>query len=376
MHFFSRTDQSVLGRWWWTVDRSLLALLAVLITFGVVMVVAASPSVAMRINLNQYHFIIRHLIVLVPSIAVMVGISFFNIKSVWRLSALMLITCLVMLVYVLGFGMEIKGAQRWIHLPGFSLQPSEFAKPSFLVVAAWFIAKKKENGKFPGTKIAAALYGVLATLLVMQPDIGMTFVVTVCFVTIIFLAGLPLRIIAMLVIVAISGVLLAYFSLPHVQKRVDVFLDPAKGDSYQIDQSLDAFRQGGLLGTGPGQGNVKLSIPDVHADFIFSVVGEEFGLLFVVLLVVLYGLIIFRGFNKSMESDNVFVILSVGGLLTMFGIQALIHMGSALSLLPTKGMTLPFVSYGGSSLLSISIAMGMVLALTRRQARATIARAV
>lgn len=374
MSYFSRTDKSLLARWWWTVDRGLLALLGVIIIFGIVLVTAASPPVAMRIGLDQYHFVIRHLVVLVPSIVIMLGISLLDLRDIWRLASVMLLGCFGALVFVLIFGMEIKGAQRWIHLPGFSLQPSEFAKPAFIVVAAWLIAQQKDRPEFKGSKIVAGLYGALVSLLVLQPDMGMTFVVTASFVTIIFLAGLPFRIIFLLLIFAVGAAIMAYFSLSHVQSRVDRFLDPSSGDTFQIEKSLDAFRNGGILGTGPGQGTVKLNIPDAHADFIFSVAGEELGLFFVVILVALYGYLLVRGFNRIIDSENMFVILAVGGLLTMFGLQALIHMGSALSLLPTKGMTLPFISYGGSSLLSMSVAMGMVLALTRRQTRSGIAQ--
>lgn len=374
MSFFSRTDKSLLARWWWTVDRGLLALLIIIMIFGVILVVAASPSVAMRIGLDQYHFVLRHVIVLGPSFLMMLALSLLDIKQIWRVAVIMLAGSFLALIYVLGFGAEIKGAQRWIHLPGFSLQPSEFAKPAFIVVAAWFIALQKDKPEFAGTKIAAVLYGVLASLLVLQPDMGMTFIVTSCFMAMIFLAGLPFRIIFLLLIFAIAAATLAYFSLSHVQSRVDRFLHPESGDTFQIEKSLEAFRQGGVFGTGPGQGSVKLNIPDVHADFIFSVAGEELGLFFVIILVGLYGYVLVRGFNRVIDSENMFVILSVGGLLTMFGLQALVHMGSALHLLPTKGMTLPFISYGGSSLLSMSIAMGMVLALTRRQTRSGIAQ--
>jgi len=375
MGYFSRTNKSLVARWWWTVDRGLLAMIAIIITYGVVLVMAASPPVAMRIGLDEYHFFFRHMIVLVPSILLMLGISLLDIRNIWRLAAVMLAGSFVCLVYVLGFGMEIKGAQRWIHLPGFSLQPSEFAKPAFIVVAAWFVAKQKDKPDFAGTKIAAILYGVLASLLILQPDMGMTFIVTSCFVAIIFMAGLPLRIIALLLGFAIIAATVAYFSLSHVQSRVDRFLDPDSGDTFQIEKSLEAFKNGGVFGTGPGQGSVKLKIPDAHADFIFAVAGEELGLFFVVILVGLFCAVIIRGFNRVMDSENMFVILAAGGLLTMFGLQALVHMGSALSLLPTKGMTLPFISYGGSSLLSMSVAFGMILALTRRQTRSAIAQA-
>lgn len=375
MTFFSRTNKSFLSRWWWTVDRGLLALISAIIIFGVVLVMAASPPVAMRIGLDEYHFFIRHLIVLIPSVVIMLVISLLDIRNVWRLAAVMLVGSLLCLIYVLGFGMEIKGAQRWIHLPGFSLQPSEFAKPAFIVVVAWFIAKQKDKQDYPGTKIAAVIYGVLASLLVLQPDMGMTFIVTACFIAIIFMAGLPFRIIFLLVGFAVSAATAAYFTLSHVQSRVDRFLNPKSGDTFQIEKSLEAFKNGGIFGTGPGQGTVKLNIPDAHADFIFSVAGEELGLFFVIVIVALYGAVLLKGFNRIMDSENMFVILAAGGLLTMFGLQALVHMGSALSLLPTKGMTLPFISYGGSSLLSMSVAFGMVLALTRRHTRTGIAQA-
>lgn len=374
MSFFSRTDKSLLARWWWTVDRVQLALLIALMIIGIVLVVAASPAVATRIGLGQYHFVLRHFIVLIPSFCIMVGLSLLDTRQIWRVACVLLAGSFIALIYVLAFGMEIKGAQRWIHLPGFSLQPSEFAKPAFIVVAAWFIALHKDKPSFPGTKIAAVIYGVLASLLVLQPDMGMTFVVTACFMSMIFIAGLPFRIILLLLVFAVCAAAMAYFSLSHVQSRVDRFLDPESGDTYQIEKSLEAFQNGGLFGTGPGQGTVKLSIPDAHADFIFSVAGEELGLFFIIILIGLYGYIIVRGLNRIQDSENMFVILASGGLLTMLGLQTLIHMGSSLHLLPTKGMTLPFISYGGSSLLSMSIAMGMVLALTRRQTRSGIAQ--
>lgn len=374
MTLFSRTDQTVLGRWWWTVDRGLLAVFLALAGIGVVLVAAASPPVAERIGLDQYHFVKRHMILLVPSLSMMLGLSLLGIKHIRRTAFILLIASLFAMVGVLIFGMEIKGAQRWLHLPGFSLQPSEFAKPAFIVTAAWLMAKGRDRPEFPGMWIAAGLYAVVAGLLLLQPDFGMTFVVTCCFLAMIVLAGLPLRIVAGLGVLALLASVLAYFTFAHVQSRIDRFLDPAAGDSYQVEKSLEAFANGGLIGTGPGQGTVKLSLPDAHADFIFSVAGEELGFVFILILISLYGYVLVRGFNRIMDSDNMFVILGAGGLLTMFGLQTLIHMGSALHLLPAKGMTLPLVSYGGSSLLAISIATGMLLALTRKKARAGIAR--
>ncbi len=371
---FSRTDQSVLGRWWWTVDRGMLAALLTLVIFGVVLVAAASPPVAERIGLDSYHFVKRHLVILVPAMVIMFGTSLLSPRNVWRVASIALVGGIFALVIVLFTGTEIKGAQRWIHLPGLSLQPSEFVKPAFAVVGAWFIARQKENPAFPGGKITAGLFLLIITLLLLQPDLGMTFVTGCIYGALIFLAGLPLSIVAVLVVVGVLGLVASYFAFDHVHSRVDRFFDPSSGDSYQVQKSLEAFQNGGLLGTGPGQGTVKLGLPDAHADFIFAVAGEELGFVFVGALLLVFGFILLRGFNRVLDQNDMFAVLATGALLTMFGIQAFIHMGSSTHLLPAKGMTLPFVSYGGSSLLAISWTMGMVLALTRRQVRASIAR--
>lgn len=374
MSIFTRTDKSMLGSWWWTVDRVTLTVLLIIAVIGIMLVAAASPPVALRIGVDANHFTIRHLIVLVPALAAMVGISMLSLQQVWRLSVLVFAGSVIAMVLVLFIGEEIKGAQRWIHLPGFSLQPSEFVKASFVVVSAWFIARQKEKASIPGFGIAIGLYGVVVGLLLLQPDMGMTFVISCCFFAVIFLAGLPFRWIALLGTLAIGAAFAAYYGFDHVRSRVDRFLDPASGDTYQIDKSLAAFQNGGVFGTGPGQGTVKQTIPDAHADFIFAVAGEELGMLAALLIVALFACILVRGYNRIMDTDNLFVILASGGILTMFGLQALVNMGSTLSLMPTKGMTLPFISYGGSSLLASGIAMGMLLALTRRQGRSGIAR--
>ncbi len=375
MNLFTRTDRSIFGRWWWTVDRGMLTGILSIIAFGAVLVAAASPPVAERIGLNQYHFIQRHLILLVPALAIMIGVSMLEVRNIWRLSTIVLAGGLLLMVFILFSGSEVKGAQRWIQLPGFSLQPSEFVKPAFAVVAAWLIAKHKEKPEFPANLICAGMYLLVVTLLLLQPDLGMTLVVTGVLTAQIFLAGLPFR---YLIVFALGAVVLlvgAYFTFDHVHSRIDRFLDPASGDNYQVEKSLEAFQNGGLLGTGPGQGTVKLSIPDAHADFIFAVAGEELGFVFVAVLISLFGFILLRGFNRLIDCGNLFVVLAAGGLLSMIGLQTLVHMGSSVNLLPTKGMTLPFISYGGSSLLSSALAMGMVLALTRKSARSGIARA-
>lgn len=374
MSFFSRTDKSLLGSWWWTVDRVTLALILTLCIFGVMLVAAASPPVAERNDDPANYFTIRHIIFMVPTIIFLIGLSMANLQQVWRAALVFTGIALFCMLLVPFVGTEVKGATRWLKLGPLSLQPSELIKPAFIVVAAWLIARQKENPKFKGIFFAIGLYVVIIALLLLQPDMGMTFVVTVSFFAVIFLAGLPFRWIVLLMVLALGASLAAYSTFDHVQSRIDRFINPESGDTYQIDRSLRAFQHGGLFGTGAGQGTVKLTIPDAHADFIFSVAGEELGMIVTVLLVGLYGYIIVRGYNRIMDTDNIFVILASGGILTMFGLQALVNMGSAVHLLPTKGMTLPFISYGGSSLLSCGIAMGMLLALTRRQGRSGIAR--
>lgn len=369
MSLFSRTDKSLLGQWWWTVDHSILAACLTLAVIGVIMVATASPPVAEHLNLGSYYFLKRHVMLLIPAMMVMVGVSLLTPRQLWRLSSLIFAGAIVAMIMTLFIGMEIKGARRWLHIAGFSLQPSEFVKPAFAIAAAWFMAQHKKNDHMGGTLIAVGLFGMSATLLMMQPDFGMTFVLAVIFCIQIFLAGLPLRYVVIMGGCLLVGVIFVYFTFGHVQSRVDRFLNPQSGDNYQVEQSLEAFRQGGLVGKGPGQGTVKLALPDAHADFIFSVAGEEMGLVVVLVIVGLFAFIMLRGFGRLMEQDDIFNVLAAGGLLTMVGVQAFIHMGSALNVLPAKGMTLPLISYGGSSVLGIGYALGALLALTRKKKR-------
>ena len=371
---FDRTNKSVLAQWWWTVDRTMLAAILGLVAFGIALIVTASPSVAVRIKLDDTHFIIRHIAVVIPTVFIMLAISMLNHKNIRRLGTIVCASGIALMMIIPFVGMDIKGAQRWIHIPGFSLQPSEFVKPSFAIVAAWLIAYQKRVATFPGYIMCAGLFLLVISLLMIQPDFGMTMVVTCMFAAQIFLAGLPFRYFIIIFVMGVMGVTAVYYSLDHVRSRFDRFLDPSSGDTFQIDKSLDAFASGGLFGTGPAQGTISHTIPDAHADFIFSVAGEELGLLFTLVIVALYLGILMRGFNRLMESNDMFVVLAVGGILSMFGLQAFVHMGSSLHLLPTKGMTLPFISYGGSSTLSMGFALGVVLGLTRRDVRKSIAR--
>jgi cell division protein FtsW len=331
--------------------------------------------VATRIGAAPTHFITRHIIFAVPAAAIMIAVSVMSHQMIRRLGSIVFVTAAFLMVLVPFVGADIKGAQRWIPVFGFSLQPSEFIKPAFAIMTAWLIAHQKQSGNIPGYILSASLYGLVVLLLLVQPDFGMTVVVTCIFIAQAFLAGLPFRYLVMVGLFSAVAVVCIYFTFGHVQSRIDRFMNPdGSADTYQVDRSLEAFANGGLLGTGPGQGTVKNTIPDAHADFIFSVFAEEFGMVLTLCLVGLYGFILLRGFSRLMETGDLFVILAAGGILCMFGMQAFVHMGSSLHLLPTKGMTLPFISYGGSSIIAMGFSMGVVLGLTRRESKRTIAR--
>lgn len=366
---FSRADTSVLGRWWWTVDRWTLAALLALIGFGYIMMLAASPAVAERIGASSRHmFFIKQVAYLMMATALMVSVSLLSPRGVRRLALMGFAVALALTAATLVMGVEIKGARRWLPIPALSLQPSEFLKPFFAVVAAWLIAEGKAPGsRVWGATIAIGLYGVIAVILKGQPDIGMLIVISAVLFAQFFVAGLNLFLVGGMAGLGVVAAFGAYMMFPHVQSRVQRFLDPSSGDSYQVSVAMEAFANGGLLGRGPGEGRVKNVLPDAHADFVFAVAGEEFGMVICLVILALFAFVVVRGLMRLLAENDLFVMLAGTGLLTQFGLQAFVNMASTLHLIPTKGMTLPFVSYGGSSVLAIAIGMGMLLALTRRR---------
>jgi cell division protein FtsW len=364
---FARIDQRPVARWWWTVDRWSLGALALLIGFGAVMSMAASPAVAERLGYAPLHFAERHLVTVPVALAIMILVSLLPPRTVRRVALIGFAIAVALLALTFVVGVEIKGARRWINLPGLSLQPSEFVKPTFIVVAAWLFAEQKERPGFPGNAISMVLFAGLIAMLIKQPDLGMAVVVALVWFAQFFMAGLRLYWVAAGTIAGVGGFVGAYLWLPHVTSRINRFLDPAAGDSYQVNRSMEAFANGGWWGKGPGEGTVKDVLPDAHADFVFAVAGEEFGLVVCVLIVAVFAFIVLRGFSRLLQEGNFFVVLSATGLLIQFGLQAIINMASTLHLIPTKGMTLPFLSYGGSSMLALALGMGMMLALTRRR---------
>lgn len=364
---FTRADTSILGQWWWTVDRWSLAAIAALMAFGALLAAASSPAVASRIGLDEFYFIKRHFMLLPVAIAMILAVSAMTPTQVRRMAVIAFLGCIVLLAATLLLGTEIKGARRWLSIAGFSLQATEFVKPMFAVVAAWLFSEAARDPRFPGRLICTGLFATVIALVIAQPDLGQAVVITGVWMAQFFLAGLPMWLVAGLVVLGVSGLIGSYFTLSHVASRIDRFIDPKSGDTYQIERSIEAFSSGGLFGRGPGEGQVKQVLPDAHADFVFAVAGEELGLFVALFIVTLFAFIVLRGMTRAMSEQNLFIMLAVSGLLVQFGLQALINMGSSLQLIPTKGMTLPFISYGGSSLLGVALGLGMTLALTRRR---------
>ncbi len=370
----ARTDNSVLGRWWWTVDRATLSAIFMLIGFGYVLVLAASPAVATRIGASRDMFILKQVVFLAIAGLIVIATSVLSPRNIRRLALLGCLVALAATALTLVHGMEIKGARRWISLPLMSVQPSEFLKPCFAVTTAWLLTEgRRTQGlarrAFPGHVAAFGVLAIIVVLLKSQPDIGMLSVILCVFLVQLFIDGLPLVLVGVGV-GALGGAFgFAFVVFPHVRSRVERFVHPQKGDHYQIDTALAAFSHGGLLGRGPGEGRVKDLLPDAHADFVFAVAGEEFGMILCLVIILTFLFIVVRSLLKQLGNDEAFTPLAVTGLCAGFGLQAFVNMASTLHLIPTKGMTLPFISYGGSSAMSVALTVGMLLALTRRRVR-------
>jgi cell division protein FtsW len=362
----SRLDTSPVATWWWTVDRWFLAAFLSLMGLGIVLSFAASPAVALRIGLDPFHFATRQIVFTIPALVVMLAVSFLESRYIRRLALVLLGIMLVLMVAVLYVGVEVKGARRWVSLAGLSIQPSEFLKPAFVIVCAWLFAEHRRQPDIPGNLFAMILLVVVISLLVAQPDFGQTMLVLGTWGVMFFMAGLSWIWIILLGAAGIAGVFAAYTVFPHVAGRIDRFMT-GEGDTYQVDMGREAIVNGGWFGVGPGEGTFKRVIPDSHADFVFSVAGEEFGIVLCFLIMSIFAFIVLRGLSTALKEQDDFSRYAVGGLVTVFGLQSAINMCVNLQLMPAKGMTLPFISYGGSSQIAIAISMGMVLALTRKK---------
>ncbi len=364
---FNRNEKSHITSWWWTVDKWMFSALIVLLITGILLSMAASPPVAQRLDLDNFHFVYRQILFAIPALILMFFCSMLNAKILRRLSLAIVVIGFGVMALTLVIGDEIKGATRWIFIAGFALQPSEFVKPGFVVLSAWLFAEGTRQPEIPARLLATLIFTVFIALLLLQPDFGQTLLVTTVWIMMFFMTGISWMWAPVLGGLGVAGIVSAYFLLPHVTRRIDQFLDPSTGDNYQVGLALESFIRGGWFGLGPGEGQIKRNLPDAHSDFIFSVAAEEFGIVASLLLVAIFAFIVFRGLSRCFGEGDPFIRLATLGLVSMFGLQALINMAVNLSLLPAKGMTLPFISYGGSSLVSIAIAMGFVLALTRKR---------
>ena len=364
MMSFDRTERSLLARWWWTVDHGLLAGFGLLAASGLVFVLASSPAVASRLGLPSLHFVGRHVVFLLPAAALLLGCSLLSPKGVRRLATGLLAASLVMIFLTLLIGPETNGATRWLPVAGWLVQPSEFVKPALVVVVAALLARAPGlTNALPGILLGA----LVLVMLLAQPDVGMALMVGALLAVQLFVAGLPWLLVLGLVVAGILALWQTYLFFPHVADRIDRFLDPTSGDYYQVGLALEAVRGAAWFGSGPGEGRVKYVLPDAHSDFVFAVIAEEFGLIACLALLGLFGFILLRGLQRTELVADRFALLAATGLIVQFGLQVVVNLGVNLSLLPAKGMTLPFISYGGSSLCALALGMGMFLALTRRR---------
>jgi cell division protein FtsW len=370
-HPFARTDRSRLGLWWWTTDRLVMTAAAILIGLGVMLSFGSSPAAAQRIGLpDPFHFAIRQSVYAGVGAAILLAVSMCSPRMIRRLAFFTYVAAIGVMVLLPFLGHSAKGATRWLELGGFSLQPSEFMKPALIVLVSWMFAEAQKGEGVPGVSIAFGLYGLAVVLLLIQPDIGQTVLITIAFGAAFWMAGVPMSWVMGLGGIGIAGLCSTYFLFGHVHDRVQKFLSPDKADTHQIDRAAEAIAAGGLIGRGPGEGVMKRHVPDLHTDFIYSVAAEEFGLIFSLFLISLFGFLVVRGLYRAMKLNDPFEQVAAAGLFVLLGQQAFINVAVNLNMIPTKGMTLPFISYGGSSMLAMGLTLGMAMALIRKRPNA------
>ena len=365
---FARSDRSPFGVWWWTMDRWLLGAVASLLVLGVLMSFAASPAAAARMDLGDpFHFALRQCVFAAAGAAILLGASLLDDRGVRRTAFFVYLAAILIMAALPFIGHSAKGATRWLELGGFTLQPSEFMKPALIVLVAWMFAEAQKGQGVPGVTIAFVLFGISVALLLIQPDVGQTILISIAFGAAFWMAGVPISWVMGLGVLSISGLASTYFLFPHVASRVDRFINPEAADTHQVDRAAEAIAAGGLLGRGPGEGVMKRHVPDLHTDFIYSVAAEEYGLIFSLALIALFAFLVIRGLYRALKLSDPFQQVAAAGLFVLVGEQVLINIAVNLNLIPTKGMTLPFISYGGSSMLAICLTLGFALALTRRR---------
>lgn len=373
MQVFKRSDTSPLAEWWRTVDKGLIAAALILLGAGIVLSLAAGPAAAAKLDIEDpFHFVYRQAGFVLAAIGVLLGSSLLDPVWARRVCLMLFVLCFLLMAGLLLFGHEAKGATRWIRLWGTTFQPSEIIKPALVVLTAWLLAQRDKFPAGPWAPIAFAFYAVTVGLLLLQPDVGQSALVTAAFVIVFFVAGLPWMWVGVFAVLGTILPVLLYSIIPHVRFRVDSFLNPTDYDTYQIDKARQAIERGGLFGVGPGEGTVKRVLPDAHTDFVYAVAGEEFGLLLLVALTVIFAVIAIKGIMEASKQADIYQRAAGVGLYAIFGLQAAVNMSVNLSLIPPKGMTLPLVSSGGSSLLGSALTLGLALALTRKQPESTL----
>ncbi len=366
----SRAQRTPVGEWWWTVDQLSLAAIGALLIAGIVLSLAASPPVAGRLGLDPFYFVNRHIFFVLPSAALMLGMSFLTPRQIRRISLVVFALSLVMVAATPYFGAEIKGARRWLVIAGMNIQPSEFLKPAFVIIVAWLFGESARRPEMPANAFALGLLILVVALLVLQPDFGQTLLILLVWGALFFMAGMRIIWVFGLAATAAVGLTGAYYTVPHVARRIQRFLNPASGDTFNIDIATDSFMRGGWFGQGPGEGTVKRILPESHTDFVYSVAAEEFGVALCLAIAALFAFIVIRALVRALRNDDPFTRFAAAGLAMLLGLQSAINMSVNLHLIPAKGMTLPFISYGGSSMLAVAYGTGMLLALTREQPRA------
>ena len=360
----------ILPRWWRTIDRWTLTSILVLFGIGILLGLAASVPLASRNGLDPYFYVTKQLMFGCAGLAAMFGISMLPPQMVRRLGIVGFLVALVLVMALPIVGQDHgKGAVRWLSLAGFSLQPSEFLKPGFVIVTAWLMAASQDINGPPGKLVSFGLLCLVVGFLAMQPDFGQSALIVFAWGVVYFVAGAPMVLIASVLGVVAGGAFVAYNASEHFARRIDGFLSPEVDPRTQLGYAANAIQEGGFFGVGVGEGQVKWSLPDAHTDFIIAVAAEEYGLLLVLVILALFGVVVVRSLIRLMVERDPFTRLAGSGLACIFGVQAMINMGVAVRLLPAKGMTLPFVSYGGSSIIAAGITVGMLLALTRSRPR-------
>ena len=372
-HAFARTDTSRWAQWWWTTDRWLLGAPAALLLLGVLLQFGTSPAAAARLGIAwPFHFAIRQCIFAVLGVVIVLTTSVLPPKGVRRVAFFVYAVAIVAMMALPFLGHNAKGATRWVEFAGFALQPSEFMKPALLVLVAWMFSEA-QKGDIPGVSIAFFLYAIAVMLLLLEPDIGQTALITAAFGAAFWVAGVPIGWIMGMGATAIVGLGATPLIFPHVANRLHLFLEPKPSEPGQVERAAQAIAAGRAFGRGPGEGVMKVQIPDMHTDFAYSAAAEEYGLWLSLLLIILFAVLVIRGLYRAMKISDPFEQVAAAGLFAMVGMQAFINIIVNLGLAPTKGMTLPLISYGGASMLAMSLTMGMALALTRRQPGAYLA---